>query len=92
MNIMIRREQVPQHYKRGYIAPTPKIDKDPTIKDNNRGITLLPIVYKLLEMVLLEREKPWLDRDDVIDEGAGRGPRKMFLSTYINVVTRGRSS
>ena len=29
MNIMIRREQVPQHYKRGFYVPIPKVDKDP---------------------------------------------------------------
>ena len=76
MNEMISAEILPQHYKRGLIVPIPKARKDPTVKDNNRGITLLSVLYKLLEMIILEREKEWLERNNVIDELQGAGQDK----------------
>ena len=39
----------------------PKPDKDCTIKGNNRGITLLPVLYKLFEKILLDRENNWFE-------------------------------
>ena len=76
MNEMISAEILPQHYKRGLIVPIPKARKGPTVKDNNRGITLLSVLYKLLEMIILEREKEWLERNNVIDELQGAGQDK----------------
>ena len=59
MNLIIQREQMPSHYKKGLLVPIPKAGKDPSFKDHNRGITLLSVLYKLLEMVILEREREW---------------------------------
>ena len=53
-----------------------KSQEDPTVEDNTRGITLLSVLYKLLEMIILEREKDWLEQNDVIDEVQGAGPSK----------------
>ena len=45
----IELEKVPAHYKRGLIVPIPKPGKDSSSKDNNRGITLLTVIYKLFD-------------------------------------------
>ena len=66
---MVYLECIPGALKKGLIVPIPKANKDSSIKDNNRGITLLPVIYKLLQMVLLEREKPWLQT--IIDDMQG---------------------
>ena len=73
MNCIIQTETVPNDLKRGLIAPIPKQNKDVTQKDNNRGIMLLPIFYKLFESILLEREKEWLSNTEVVDELQGAG-------------------
>ena len=74
LNKVVENEKIPHNLKRGYIVSLPKPNKDGTIKTNNRGITLMCVIYKLLERVILEREKSWLYKDDVMAEiqGAGR--------------------
>ena len=47
MNSMIEQAVIPEHLKRGLLVPIPKPNKDSTVKDNNRGITLLTTLYKL---------------------------------------------
>ena len=75
-NGIIEIERIPQHYKRGLIVPIPKGTKDQTIKDNNRGITLIPVLYKLLERLILNREKSWFSDRSVIDIVQGAGQAK----------------
>ena len=53
--------------------PIPKAHRDKSIKDNNRGITLLPVLYKLLERILFKRERKWFSDNDVIAEIQGAG-------------------
>ena len=67
LNSIIKQTIVPDSLKRGLLVPIPKHDKDSSIKDNNRGITLIPIFYKLLEKVIIEREKEWFDNENIID-------------------------
>ena len=57
MNSMVKLEIIPKFYKKGLIVPIPKANKDHTIKDNNRGITLLSVLYKLIERIIIKREK-----------------------------------
>ena len=71
MNCMVKSKSIPQHLKRGLIVPIPKPGKDCSIKDKNRGITLLPVVYKLFEMVILQREKKWLFDNKLIEDLQG---------------------
>ena len=73
INLIIRVEIMPSHFKKGLIAPIPKQNKDVTHKDNNRGIMLLPVLYKLFESIILEREKDWLHDTTVVDELQGAG-------------------
>ena len=53
--------------------PIPKADKDRTVKDNNRGITLLSVLYKVLEKVILLREQKWFQDKNNINELQGAG-------------------
>ena len=73
MNVMVKRETLPQHYKRGLIVPIPKPNKDRCVKYNNRGITLLTTFYKLFENILLKREKNWLSDSRITNELQGGG-------------------
>ena len=56
-NAMTVTEYIPGNLKKGIIVPIPKGNKDATKMDNNRGITLLPILSKLYEKVLLTRHE-----------------------------------
>ena len=75
-NAIIVNECIPQLYKRGLIVSIPKPGKVPIIKTNNRGITLLPTLYKLLERLILLREQEWLRDQNVIDVTQGAGQEK----------------
>ena len=48
---------MPVHFRKGVIVPIPKSDKDRYSKENYRGITLLPVLYKIYEHILSDRLK-----------------------------------
>ena len=58
MNYILRTGYVPRQLKEGVLTPVLKIDKDPTLPTNYRGITVLSILGKLLEKVILKRTDP----------------------------------
>ena len=60
INGMIKTSTIPMRLKKGLIISIPKPNKDSLIKGNNRGITLLPALYKVLENVIILREDAWL--------------------------------
>ena len=64
VNSIIFNEYIPPHFKKGVIIPIPKGSKDPTIKDNNRGITLLPVLSKIFENVLIKYRDQWFCNSD----------------------------
>jgi len=62
-NHISRSHNVPQHIKKGIIAPIPKgKDRNMLSKDNYRGITLLSVVSKVYEKLLLQ----WFEKYNVI--------------------------
>lgn len=67
MNAVIVKEDFPIQYKKGLLVPIPKGMKDQSIKDNNRGITLLSVLYKLIESIIMDREKDWFKNEQNID-------------------------
>ena len=71
LNCMIECECVPAELKKGLLCPLPKPGKNPMFKDCNRGITLLSTVYKLLERIIIDREKDWFDGVRSELQGAG---------------------
>ncbi len=58
-NAIVHHEYRPPVLKRGIIVPIPKGGKDSTLPDNNRGITLMPVLSKLLDSILLQRVDHW---------------------------------
>ena len=66
INGLIKASAIPENLKKGVLISIPKANKDACQKGNNRGITLLPVLYKLFEKFMLEREQPWVD--DVLNE------------------------
>ena len=47
-------QSVPSHFKKAIIIPVSKgKDKDPTLRDNYRGISLLTVLSKVYEQLLL---------------------------------------
>ena len=59
-NTITVRRVVPSHFKRAVIIPIPKgKNRDATNKDNYRGISLLPVISKVYEQLLLD----WFDSD-----------------------------
>ena len=75
-NEIIKVEKFPTHFKKGLIVPIPKPNKDFSVLDNNRGITLLPVIYKLFENILLERESIWPKQKNVTHDFQGAGQEK----------------
>ena len=76
MNSFIVCEYVPIYCKKGLIVPIPKPGKDCSIKDNNRGITLLTVIYKLFEKLLLLRENDFFLKPELCDEIQSAGQEK----------------
>ena len=52
-------EIIPSSFKKGLIVSIPKRHNDLSVKSNHRGITLLPVLYKLFEGIMLERENEY---------------------------------
>ena len=71
-NSILETEHVPHQLKKGLIVPIPKGGKkDETKKENNRPITLLPVIYKVFEKILLNRLDDWLSEKDIISDLQG---------------------
>ena len=70
-NKMVQMIHIPQCNKVGVIVPIPKGEKDATYQNNNRGITLLPVVGKVFEKVLFERHSTWSKDSDPLDQLQG---------------------
>ena len=75
-NSFVLCDMIPEHCKKGIMVPIPKPGKDCSVKDNNRGITLLTVIYKLFEKVLMEREAEWFCKNEVCDEIQSAGQEK----------------
>ena len=71
-NTMITIEHIPDCFKQGIIIPIPKGGgKDRSVKANHRPITLLSVLYKLYEKVLLVRIDSWLKGHEKINKLQG---------------------
>ena len=86
-NRIIEIEVYPKQLKVGIIVPIPKGDKDVTIMGNNRGITLLPVISKLLDNVLYERHLEWNEKNQPFDPLQGAGQERCS-STHTSLLLR----
>ncbi len=85
-NVLVSSKHVPQHFRRGVRIPLFKGgDKDPQFHDNYRGITLLSVISKFYESLLLGRSMDWMR--GVIDEHQG-GAQKHCSSMHSTFLLR----
>jgi len=86
---------VPQEMKKGVIIPIPKAGSDSTICNNNRGIVLLPVIFKLYQKVIQKRWSPLLENMGAVDtlQGAGSKGKSCLHTSLImrEVMTIGRA-
>ena len=87
LNKIVENECIPKNLKRGYMISLPKPQKDATIKTNNRGITLLPVFYKMFEKIVLMREKGWLFSQEIMNESQGGG-REQISCLHTSFLTQ----
>ena len=60
LNYILQTGYVPKQLKEGVLTPVLKKDKDPSLPISYRGITVLSILGKLLEKVILKKSDPIL--------------------------------
>ena len=72
LNGMIRLTKIPERLKKGLIVSIPKPNKDSLIKGNNRGLTLLPTIYKILEKIIMYRENDWIQNTICPTQSCGK--------------------
>ena len=58
LTAILQRKYTPALFKTGTLTPCAKKDKDHFVRGNYRGIVVTPIISKLLEHVIAQREKP----------------------------------
>ena len=69
---MITIEHIPDCFKQGIVILIPKGGgKDRSVKANHRPITLLSVLYKLYEKILLVRIDSWLKEHEKINKSQG---------------------
>ena len=56
INKILQQRSIPRSLKKAYKLPIPKKGKDVRIQDNYRGITVAPIILKVLEEICLKLE------------------------------------
>ena len=61
-------EHIPLHFKKGIIVPIPKGDKNQMLKDNYGGLTLLPVIGKLYEKIVMYRVEEFSRRKELINK------------------------
>ena len=80
----------PKQPKKGVIVPIPKSGKDPSEPTNNKGITLMSVISKVYDSILLKRHEKWLKR--VLCETQGVAQNNCSsLNTALMLQLRSRS-
>ena len=86
-NVISALEVVPNHFKKNVLVPIGKPGADATWVDNNRGISLGPIIGKLYEKLVVGKMKPWLQKNKIICSLQGAG-QKGCSSLHTNWLLR----
>ena len=71
-NNMTKLEWRPEFMRKGIIVPIPKADKNPILPENNRGITLMSVLGKVYDRILLKRSEAWFSAIQNEQQGANR--------------------
>ena len=65
LDAILQSAHIPQELQRAFVLPVHKRGKDPLSMDNYRGITITPIISKVLEHVIPRRVEPTLPQSDL---------------------------
>ena len=71
-NSIVSHESMPVGMKRGLLVPIPKGSSDTSIRENNRGISLLTVFYKQFQNLLIGRFGPSMENCIDVVQGAGK--------------------
>ena len=71
-NEMNTLEWRPDILRKGVIVPIPKGKKNSIKPENNRGITLMPVLGKAYDKILLKRSEAWFSKVQNAQQGANR--------------------
>ena len=74
-NYMLHFEDMPKSLKKGVLVTIPKGKSDPAIRENNRGLTLLPFLNKLYQILL--KDRLGCSKSTVIHPIQGAGRKKV---------------
>ena len=62
INAIFRRAEIPEELKTGILTPVLKKGKEKTIPTNYRGITVTPLIGKIIETIIKDRINPILQQ------------------------------
>ena len=82
LNSVMGSGHLPPALQQGYIIPIHKKGRDPLSTDNYRGITITPILSKLLEHILLSRVESAFAQQD-LQYGFTKGMAPAFASLIV---------
>ena len=74
-NAITYQEYIPVNFRQGVLIPVPKGKANAMLPTNNRGITLLTVINKLYERVLLGRMEQWIEGGKIIEDVQGAGQK-----------------
>ncbi len=75
-NSITETETFPDVLKKGIRIPIPKGTKDPTIQNNNRGITLVSVIVKIYQKIVLSRHIEWAKGRNKLNDLQGAAQSK----------------
>ncbi|XP_063436501.1 uncharacterized protein LOC134717932 [Mytilus trossulus] len=84
INNIFYTKHVPAAIKKGLLTPVHKKDKDPTIPSNYRGITVISIICKVLELCLRVRIEGTLNKQqNKLQKGFTKGASSINIALLI---------
>src|SRR6218665_39475 len=85
---VIIERKVPREWRQAKVIAIPKPGKDPQLASSYRPISLLSVCFKTLERVMLNRVRPTLEEEIVVEQAGFRqgrctGDQVLALTTFI---------
>ncbi|CAC5367015.1 unnamed protein product [Mytilus coruscus] len=78
-------KHVPEVIKKCLLTPVHKRDKDPTLPSNYRGITVISIIYKILELCIRARIEGTLNKHkNMLQKGFTKGASSINIALLIS--------
>ncbi|GFV12257.1 RNA-directed DNA polymerase from mobile element jockey [Trichonephila clavipes] len=78
INKILYTGHFPQAWKTATVIPILKPGKDPTLATSHRPISLLPVLSKLAERIILNRLNDHLQKNDIPHSPTARFPCQSF--------------